>query len=116
MAELDIWRDVEAMVRQAAAGWAIGAAIGVALAIAGFIRRQRERASDLAGLTKVRALYGTGWRPEFETATHVFLVKGQPITHLLHLLLSVITFGVWLLVWLAIAMFGGQRRRTVTKS
>ena len=53
---------------------------------------------------------------EFETATHVFLVKGHRITHLLHLLLSVITFGVWLLVWLAIAMFGGQRRRTVTKT
>lgn len=41
------------------------------------------------------------------------LVLGEKQTpnHMLHLLLSVVTGGAWLGVWLLIAMFGGGRYR-----
>lgn len=115
MADLGLWRDAEALLRDLTSPLVVGALIGVAIAVAGYLHRRRERARDLAGLTNVRALYGDGWRPEFETTTHLFVVKGKPVTHVLHLLLSVMTVGVWLLVWLAIGMFGGERRRVVSK-
>ena len=38
------------------------------------------------------------------------LVRGRRPNHLLHLVLSVITFGIWLFVWLGIAAFGGESR------
>jgi hypothetical protein len=43
------------------------------------------------------------------------LVRGRRPNHLLHLILSVVTGGFWaLFVWLPIAIFGGEKRKTVT--
>jgi hypothetical protein len=43
------------------------------------------------------------------------LVRGRPPNHQLHLILSVTTGGFWaLFVWLPVAIFGGEKRRTVT--
>lgn len=42
------------------------------------------------------------------------LVKRKGVTHILHLLLSVITFGAWILVWIFLTIFnvGGWRCQT----
>ena len=39
------------------------------------------------------------------------LVKGRRVNHLLHGILSVLTVGVWLPVWILLAVFGGEKRR-----
>ncbi len=40
-----------------------------------------------------------GWRVESQTDTTAVMAKGKPINHLLHLVLSAITCGLWLFVW-----------------
>lgn len=64
-----------------------------------------------------RALQGyakAGWRTENRTATQATICKGKRPSHVLHLILSIITLGVWLIVWLIIGIFGGEKRRLVT--
>ena len=51
-----------------------------------------------------------GWRIESQTDTQVALVKGQRPNHVLHLLLSVFTAGIWLPFWLIISWRGGEKR------
>jgi hypothetical protein len=41
------------------------------------------------------------------------VVKGKNPSHVLHLLLSLITLGLWLFVWAAVSVFGGERRRMI---
>ena len=56
----------------------------------------------------------SGWRVESDYGNTVTLVKGQRVNHILHLLLSIVTAGAWLLIWLVLAAFGGERRTTFT--
>ena len=39
---------------------------------------------------------------------------GHRVTHVLHLILSIITFGLWLIVWILMGVFGGEKRAMVT--
>lgn len=54
-----------------------------------------------------------GYRVESQTDFQAVLVKGNRPNHLLHLLLSVFTLGVWLLVWLLVVLLGGEKRQVV---
>lgn len=42
--------------------------------------------------------------------TMAVLATGKPVNHILHLILSVLTLGIWLLVWILLAMTGGEKR------
>lgn len=55
-----------------------------------------------------------GWRLESRTDNVVVFVKGHRTNHLLHLILSIITLGIWLPIWLLVAAFTGERRKVVT--
>ena len=55
-----------------------------------------------------------GWRVESDYGNTVTLVRGQRVNHVLHLLLTVVTAGSWLLVWLVLSAFGGERRTSFT--
>ena len=81
---------------------------------------------------------GRGWRVESDSGERVVIVKGESRAvradrrkrpnHVLHLLLTLITAGLWLPVWLLIAMRsagggwsgladrfrGGEQRRVLT--
>ena len=39
------------------------------------------------------------------------LVKGRRVNHLLHGILSLLTVGIWIPVWILLAVFGGEKRR-----
>lgn len=54
-----------------------------------------------------------GWKVISQTETQAQLVKGKPTNHLLHLILSVITIGFWIPVWICVAIFTGEKRRFV---
>jgi hypothetical protein len=54
-----------------------------------------------------------GYRIETRLPGQIVLIKGKKPNHILHLLLSVLTLGVWLVVWLLIAIMGGERRQVV---
>lgn len=55
-----------------------------------------------------------GWRVESRTDTQVVLVRGHRPNHILHLILSIITLGVWLIVWILVAVLGGEKRKVLT--
>lgn len=41
-------------------------------------------------------------------------MKGHRPNHILHRILSIITLGIWLIVWIIVGLFGGETRRTIT--
>jgi len=49
-------------------------------------------------------------RVETQSDFSAIVVVGKPPNHVLHLLLSVFTVGVWLIVWLIVAASGGEKR------
>lgn len=55
-----------------------------------------------------------GWSIQSQSATQASLVKGKPTSHLLHLILTIITLGVWLIVWILVVIFGGQKTKVLT--
>ena len=54
-----------------------------------------------------------GYQVERVDQTRAIVLAGAPINHILHLLLSVFTCGLWLPIWLLILASGGVKRRYV---
>ena len=54
-----------------------------------------------------------GWRVESQNDLQVVLVKGQRPNHVLHVILSVLTVGLWIPVSVLVAMTGGEKRKVV---
>lgn len=76
-------------------------------------RTLEERRSVLAGEVADRVRHG--YRVESQTDLQAVVVKGRRPSHLLHLILSFVTLGVWaVLVWLPLSVFGGEKRRVIT--
>jgi hypothetical protein len=42
------------------------------------------------------------------------VITGKPVNHVLHLILTLVTFFMWGFVWIALAIFGGAKRSMVT--
>lgn len=63
---------------------------------------------------ELMARAASGWRTESRGEFQATVVKGKRPSHLLHLVLSVLTAGVWLIVWLLVGLLGGEKRRMVT--
>ena len=55
-----------------------------------------------------------GWRVESRTETQAVIVRGHRPNHILHLILTIITLGIWAVVWLLVTAFGGEKRKTIT--
>lgn len=53
-------------------------------------------------------------RIESVTPYSAVVVTGQKVNHVLHLLVSVLLCGLWLPVWLLIAVSGGEKRHVLT--
>lgn len=51
-----------------------------------------------------------GLRVESQSDYQAVLVKGKPVNHIIHLILTFITAGFWVLVWIALVIFGGEKR------
>ena len=49
----------------------------------------------------------TGQRLESRSDFQAVLVEGHRVNHVLHLLLSLVTFGLWFIVWVSLAVVGG---------
>ena len=59
--------------------------------------------------------YGAmGWRIETRSDYQATIAKGQQVSHVLHLLLTIFTLGLWLLIWALIGLFGGVKRWLLT--
>jgi hypothetical protein len=54
-----------------------------------------------------------GWRVESQTDFQAVMVQGHRPNHLLHLLLTIFTFGLWGFVWIAVVAIGGEKREVI---
>ena len=54
-----------------------------------------------------------GMRVESKTDFQAVMMKGKPVNHILHLLLTLFTFGLWIIVWIMLAVTGGEERYIV---
>lgn len=57
---------------------------------------------------------GSGCRVESQTDYSAVLVRGHRPNHVLHLILTIITLGLWAIIWILVAIFGGEKRFPVT--
>ncbi len=76
------------------------------------IATTEQRADALA--RTVMTFTAQGWRVQSQTATQAQLVKGHRTNHILHLILTIITLGVWAIVWLAMVILGGEKHKLVS--
>jgi len=54
-----------------------------------------------------------GWRVESRSDYQAIMVKGHRTNHVLHLILTLVTLGVWAIVWILVAVLGGEKRQTI---
>lgn len=51
-----------------------------------------------------------GSRVESQGDYQAVLVQGNRPNHVLHLILTLVTLGIWVIVWIMVAIFGGESR------
>jgi len=71
-----------------------------------------ERKEALARL--IGGQVAQGYRVESQSDFQAVLVKGKNTNHVLHLILTLVTFGLWAIVWIAVAVFGGEKREILS--
>lgn len=72
-----------------------------------------ERRRDLLS-QQVQREVAAGGRVESRGDYDAVIVRGQRVNHVLHLILSVLTLGLWLIVWVLLAITGGEKRSVIT--
>lgn len=55
----------------------------------------------------------SGRRVESQSDYQAVIVYGHKVNHILHFLLGFVTFGLWWLVWIMLAIGGGERRELI---
>lgn len=55
-----------------------------------------------------------GWRVETQNDYQAVIVRGRRPNHVLHLILSLLTLGCWLLVWIPLTIWGHEKRATIS--
>jgi hypothetical protein len=54
-----------------------------------------------------------GARVESQGPFSAILVRGKPVNNVLQLILTLITAGIWLFVWIPLLLLGGEKRSQV---
>lgn len=71
--------------------------------------RERSELLDAAVANHVR----NGKRVESRSGAQAIMVKGRRVNHILHLLIAVITLGLWLPIWVLLVLIGGEKREVI---
>lgn len=70
-----------------------------------------ERKSSLA--QQVANISAQGFRVESQSDYQAVIVKGKAVNHALHIIVSVVTLGFWLIGYAIIAITGGEKREMI---
>lgn len=62
----------------------------------------------------IQGQVAAGGRIESQSDFQAVIVTGKPLNNVLHLILTLVTFGLWAPVWIALAIFGGEKRSMIT--
>jgi hypothetical protein len=74
-------------------------------------RKSADERKQLLAQT-VQNQVAQGARVESQSDFNAVLVKGHRVNHVLHLILTFFTLGLWVFVWLGLVIFGGEKRAT----
>ena len=95
--------------------------VGIFLAIFAVVALRRRKAEALRASAlgdpdaQILALVRAGWRIENDDGRYVFMVSGQRVNHLLHFFVGIVTLGFWWVMWLILAVTGGELRVTIIR-
>jgi hypothetical protein len=84
-------------------------------ATAGIAQTERpasERSALLANTLQGQVAGGA--RIESQGDFQAVVVRGHRVNHLLHFLIGIFTLGLWWLVWIVLAITGGEKRQMIT--
>ena len=70
-----------------------------------------ERKEILA--RQISSLLAQGRRVESQSDFQAVLITGHRPNHVLHLLITFFTFGLWAIPWIAITALGGEKREVI---
>jgi hypothetical protein len=76
-------------------------------------RKSSEERKELLART-VSGQVASGARVESQSDFQAVVVRGKAVNHVLHLILTLVTLTTWGIVWIALAIFGGEKRSMVT--
>jgi hypothetical protein len=76
-------------------------------------RKSAEARRELLARTLASQIAG-GARIESQGDFQAVVVQGKPVNHVLHLILTLVTFLAWGIIWIALAIFGGEKRAMIT--
>ena len=75
-------------------------------------RKTAEERKELLARTLTSQI-ATGARVESQSDFQAVVIKGKPVNHTLHLILTLVTLTLWAPIWIALAIFGGEKRSMV---
>jgi hypothetical protein len=78
----------------------------------GGVKTVDERKRLLSNAVQSEVIQGS--RVQSQTDFQCVLVKGKPVNHTLHLILTIVTCSAWGLVWLILWLTGGEKRLVVS--
>lgn len=71
-----------------------------------------ERRAVLANV--IGAEIRRGWRVESQSDFQATFIRGHRPNHVLHLLLTIVTLGLWVIVWILVSISSKEVRTVVT--
>ena len=74
-------------------------------------KTSEERREALSQL--ITSQLSQGWRIESQGDFQAVLLQGHAVNHILHLLITFFTIGLWSIVWIALVLIGGEKRQVV---
>ena len=63
---------------------------------------------------QIQVAVAQGGRVESQSDYMAVIVTGKKVNHLLHFLIGWITLGLWWIVWIILAITGGEKRHMIT--
>ena len=71
-----------------------------------------ERKAILA--QQIQMAVAKGGRIQSQSDNMSVIIYGKPVNHMLHLFITLITSGLWLIGWIIVSMNGGEKREMIT--
>lgn len=70
-----------------------------------------ERKAILA--RQLQSAIARGLRIESQSDYQAVLVEGKPVNHVLHAIITIFSCGLWGIVWIIMAVTGGEKREMI---
>lgn len=72
-------------------------------------RKSAEERKEILA-RQIQNAAATGARVETQSDFQAIVVRGKPVNHVLHAILTLFTIGIWAIAWIILALTGGEKR------